>query len=63
MVFAHSLPLKLDLHMLVNNTITVSSELCEADLNEISNQLEQQQTLTACRNFKMVLRRTRFIDE
>lgn len=49
--------------MLVNDTITVSSRLCEADLDEISEQLENQQWATACRNLKMVLRRTRFIDE
>lgn len=49
--------------MLVNDTITVSSRLCVADLNDISDQLEQQHTRVACRNLKMVLRRTKFIDE
>lgn len=48
--------------MLVNDTITVSSRLCEADLIEISNQLEQQQYSIACRNLRMVLRRSNFID-
>lgn len=49
--------------MLINDTITVSSRLCELDLDEISQQLETHQRTVACRNLKMVLRRTRFIDE
>lgn len=49
--------------MLVNDTLTVSSRLCEADLDEITQQLETHQWTNACRNLKMVLRRTRFIDE
>lgn len=48
--------------MLVNDTLKVSSRLCEADLNDISEQLERHDVSTACRNLKTVLRRTNFID-
>lgn len=49
--------------MLVNDTIIVSSRLCEADLAEISEQLEKRNWMAACRNLKMVLKRTTFIDK
>lgn len=49
--------------MLVNDTINVTSRLCEVDLDGISEQLEKQNWTAACRNLKMVLRRTTFIDK
>lgn len=48
--------------MLVNDTLKVSSRLCEAELNEVSEQLEKQKWTTACRNLKMNLKRTNYID-